>query len=71
MNDPVAALVELSRDVDLIVCGSRAYGPVRSVLLGAVTHRLAHEAHCPVLFIPRGVRGAAEMLVDHEELTAT
>lgn len=71
LNDPVAALVELSRDVDLIVCGSRGYGPIRSVLLGAVTHWLTHEAHCPVVFIPRGVRQAAEQLASHQELAAT
>jgi nucleotide-binding universal stress UspA family protein len=48
------ALIALSRSVDLLVCGSRGYGPVRSVLLGGVTHRLIKEAECPVVVVPRG-----------------
>jgi len=52
---PVDALVELSEKVDLLLCGSRGYGPVRSVLLGGVTHALIRRAHCPVLVVPRGV----------------
>ena len=54
MAAPVDALVELSRDVDLLVCGSRGYGPVRSVLLGGVTHSLIRKAQCPVVVVPRG-----------------
>jgi len=55
---PVHALVDLSADVDLIVCGSRGYGPVRAVLLGGVTHTLVRKAHCPVLVVPRGIEPA-------------
>jgi nucleotide-binding universal stress UspA family protein len=53
-ESPVAALTEASRQFDLLVCGSRGYGPVRRVLLGSVSRRLAHEAHCPLVVIPRG-----------------
>ena len=52
--NPVDALVDLSEHVDLLVCGSRGYGPVRSVLVGGVTHSLVRRAHCPVLLVPRG-----------------
>jgi nucleotide-binding universal stress UspA family protein len=51
----VEALKALSRDVDLLVCGSRGYGPLRAVLLGGVTHRLTREAECPVIVVPRGI----------------
>jgi nucleotide-binding universal stress UspA family protein len=54
VRHPVDALIALSVDVDLLVCGSRGYGPLRSVLLGAVTHRLTHEACCPIVVVPRG-----------------
>ncbi len=47
-------LARLSRDVDLLVCGSRAYGPVRAVLAGSVVHALLRAAACPVLVVPRG-----------------
>jgi nucleotide-binding universal stress UspA family protein len=52
--EPAAGLVDLSRRVDLLVCGSRGYGPARSVLVGGVAHRLVGKAHCPVLIVPRG-----------------
>lgn len=42
--------------VDLLVAGSRGYGPVRRVLLGSVSTHLAHQAPCPVLVVPRPER---------------
>jgi nucleotide-binding universal stress UspA family protein len=50
--DTLAALDE--RDVDVLVCGSRGYGPVRRVLLGGVSTRLIRHAACPVVVVPRG-----------------
>jgi nucleotide-binding universal stress UspA family protein len=38
-----------SEDVDLLVTGSRGYGPLGAVLLGSVTSALFHNARCPVL----------------------
>lgn len=40
-------------DVDVIVCGSRGYGPARRVLLGGVSGRLLKHARVPVLIVPR------------------
>ena len=42
------------RGVDLLVCGSRGYGPVRRVLLGTVSSVLLRQASVPVLVVPRG-----------------
>ncbi len=50
--DELAALDE--RECDLLVCGSRGYGPVRRVLLGGVSRKLMHRAACPVVVVPRG-----------------
>jgi nucleotide-binding universal stress UspA family protein len=50
------ALVEASKDLDLLVVGSRAYGPVRSVLLGSVSTPVVQHASSAVLVVPR--RGA-------------
>lgn len=36
---------------DLIVLGSRGLNAVRSFLLGSVSDRVTHHAHCPVLII--------------------
>jgi len=68
-GEPVDALVGLSERVDLIVCGSRGYGPIRSVLLGGVGHGLLREARCPVLVVPRGGGGAVAALAAEREAT--
>jgi nucleotide-binding universal stress UspA family protein len=49
----VDELVELSHEVDLIVVGSRGWGPVRRLLLGSTSERLVREAACPVIAVPR------------------
>lgn len=41
-------------DTDLLVCGSRGYGPARRVLLGGVSSRLLRNARVPVVVVPRG-----------------
>jgi nucleotide-binding universal stress UspA family protein len=56
----VEALEEATADLDLVICGSRGYGPARVVLLGSVSHALAFHARCPVLILPRG--SAAELV---------
>lgn len=49
-----AALAEACEDgVELLVAGSRHYGPVARALLGSVTSQLIHKAPCPVLVVPR------------------
>jgi nucleotide-binding universal stress UspA family protein len=63
VNRTVTALEQFSHDVDLLVCGSRGYGPLGSVLLGGVSGRLVHCAACPVIVVPRGTERAIEELV--------
>jgi nucleotide-binding universal stress UspA family protein len=46
---PVAALVERSRTVELVVVGSRGVHGVRT--LGSVSERVAHQAHCTALVV--------------------
>jgi nucleotide-binding universal stress UspA family protein len=53
VDDPAEVLLRVSEHVDLLVCGSRGYGPLRSVLLGGVSRRLVDGAHSPVLVLPR------------------
>jgi nucleotide-binding universal stress UspA family protein len=50
---PVAVLTDEAQTVDLLVLGSRAYGPARRVLLGSVSGPLVRHAPCPVLVVPR------------------
>jgi nucleotide-binding universal stress UspA family protein len=48
------ALAAESGDIDLLVTGSRGYGPRAAVLLGSTTHALMRTAACPGLVLPRG-----------------
>jgi nucleotide-binding universal stress UspA family protein len=50
---PTEALLKLSGGVDLLVIGSRRWGPVARVLLGSTGEALAHDAACPLLVVPR------------------
>jgi nucleotide-binding universal stress UspA family protein len=45
-------------DVDMLVCGSRGYGPVRRVLLGGVSSPLIRRAQLPVTVVPRATTGS-------------
>jgi len=55
LSGPVATtLAEACEDgVDLLLAGSRRYGPVTRVLLGSVSTGLIHKAPCPVMVVPR------------------
>jgi len=46
-------LDEFTTEIDLVVCGSRAWGSVRRVILGSTSDRLIHHSPSPVLVIPR------------------
>lgn len=49
-------LVAESADVDLLIVGSRGYGPVGAVLLGSASTALARAASCPIIVTPRETR---------------
>jgi nucleotide-binding universal stress UspA family protein len=53
VGDPADTLVRASAGVDLLVLGSRAYGPGGTVLAGGVARRVLAGAHCPVIVVPR------------------
>lgn len=63
---PRTLLSETKADVDLLVLGSRAYGPVGALLLGSVSTQVLQSSSCPVLVVPRG----ATVEADGHELAA-
>jgi nucleotide-binding universal stress UspA family protein len=55
LSGPTAEeLAAASADLDLLVCGSRGHGPIRTLMLGGTSHALVRKASCPVLVVPRG-----------------
>jgi nucleotide-binding universal stress UspA family protein len=63
VGDPVDVLAAASEHLDVLVCGSRGYGPLRAVLLGSVSRRLTAQSRCPVVLLPRGVPSALDALI--------
>jgi nucleotide-binding universal stress UspA family protein len=59
---PEQVLADESKSADLVVVGSRGYGPHRAVLLGSVSGRLVRESASPVLVVPRGIEAPLEEL---------
>lgn len=53
-GDPARELIEASAELDLLVLGSRAHGPARSVLLGSVSEATVAGSQAPVVVVPRG-----------------
>lgn len=53
---PVETLAARTREgLDLLIVGSRGYGPLRRVFFGSVSSELIGRAECPVLVVPRQV----------------
>lgn len=51
---PAKLIAEAAHDFDLLLVGSRGYGPLRRTLLGSVSAKLMRSAPCPILVLPRG-----------------
>lgn len=47
----IPTLVDLSKDSEMAVLGSRGSGAFRRGLLGSVSTALVHHAHCPVAVV--------------------
>jgi nucleotide-binding universal stress UspA family protein len=51
---PAQALAERAADLDLLVVGSRGWGPVRRLLMGSTSEKVVKDAPSSVLVVPRG-----------------
>jgi nucleotide-binding universal stress UspA family protein len=53
VGDPAGELILASEDLDLLVLGSRRWGPARRLALGSTSERVIRHTGCPVLVPPR------------------
>jgi len=54
-GQPAAEIVdEAGKEIDLLVMGSRNYGPIRRVMVGSTAIAVMRRSPCPVIVIPRG-----------------
>ncbi len=56
---PGEELASFGEEVDLLVIGSRGYGPVRRLVLGSTSGYLQRHARCSLLVLPRSSATAA------------
>jgi nucleotide-binding universal stress UspA family protein len=52
-GNPAEEVVAFARDreADLIICGSRGFGRVKSLLLGSTSHKITQLAECSCLTV--------------------
>ena len=52
-DDPASGLVAVAEreHADMLVLGARSRGGIADRLLGSVTYKVAHRAHCPVVIV--------------------
>jgi nucleotide-binding universal stress UspA family protein len=62
----VDALLGASAEADLLVLGSRRWGPIRRLVLGSTTSSVLREAQCPVLIPPRTDTAGADAAMTEE-----
>ncbi|HEX6620427.1 MAG TPA: universal stress protein, partial [Solirubrobacteraceae bacterium] len=53
VGHPAEELIVATEKLDLLVLGSRRWGPVRRLALGSTSERVIRDAECPVLVPPR------------------
>lgn len=70
-GDPGDELAAFSKDLDLLLAGSRGYGPMHAVLLGGVSGRLIRKAACPLVITARGAGHPLEGLLASDTAAAS
>jgi nucleotide-binding universal stress UspA family protein len=66
-GQPAEELALYSASLDLLVIGSRSYGPVGRLVHGSTAQRLARAARCPLLVLTRAAREADALATSARE----
>jgi nucleotide-binding universal stress UspA family protein len=61
---PGEELASFGEEVDLLLVGSRSYGPVKRLMLGSTSNHLQRHARCSLLVLPRSSTSAADHAQD-------
>jgi nucleotide-binding universal stress UspA family protein len=67
IEDAAGALIDGSRSVDLLVCGSHSRELRRAVTLGGAVRRVIAAAHCPVIVLARDAEQGLQALLGQRE----
>jgi nucleotide-binding universal stress UspA family protein len=65
-GNPIEELTVYSASLDLLVVGSRDYGPIGRLVHGSTSQQLARTARCPLLVLTRAARHATAPDQSHE-----
>lgn len=49
---PTSALIDNSKDADIVIAGSHGTGSISALFLGSVAHHVAHRASCAAVLVP-------------------
>jgi nucleotide-binding universal stress UspA family protein len=63
-------LAAFGQEVDILIIGSRSYGPVRRLMLGSTSDYLERHARCSLLVLPRSASHTDSDSTAHDELEA-
>ena len=65
-GQPAEELAQYSESLDLLIVGSRGYGPIGRLIHGSTSQQLAHTARCPLLVLTRTAGpGARDEAAEH------
>lgn len=72
---PGEELARFGEEVDLLIVGSRGYGPMKRLMLGSTANYLQRHAHCSLLVLPRlahakPATNGQEALTQEDDVTA-
>jgi nucleotide-binding universal stress UspA family protein len=69
-GEPSDELAAFSEDVDLLIVGSRSYGPIGRLFNGSTSNYLAKHARCPLLVLPRSAASPRAETAERAQPTA-